>query len=104
MSMMSGYSKEETFSYLGLIAVAQHAYDSGDNVLMLADVTSRGFTIAEITNELFKAGKIREELYHNDLSALSKIINVDDKQEVIIDQVLNCDSSANADRVAYPIF
>ncbi|WP_225182170.1 hypothetical protein [Pectobacterium aroidearum] len=103
MSIVSGYTKEETFSYVGLISLAQHAYDSGNNVIMLADVASRGLAIAKITNELFKAGKIREELYINDISALSKIINIDDKQEETILLVLENDPAANADRVANPI-
>ena len=101
--MANGYSKEETFSYIALMSITQHANEAGDNVIELMKASTRGPSIANAINDLYKSGGIRKELFENDINALSSVISIDENQQQWIDKILTSDPAANADKVATPV-
>ncbi|HBR2909553.1 TPA: hypothetical protein L9R01_003873 [Klebsiella pneumoniae] len=103
MLMESDYSKEESLSYLGLIALAQDMISSGKGINDILNVSKRGKCLIEIIGNLHKNGLIRYELYLNDISAIKSITFIEENYGDIIKLVINSDPHANADRVADPI-
>ena len=103
MLMANGYSKEETFSYIALMSITQHANEAGDNVIELMKASTRGPSIANSIHDLYKSGGIRKELFENDINALSSVISIDENQQQWIDKILTSDPAANADKVATPV-
>ncbi|HEN5180794.1 TPA: hypothetical protein U6I94_001225 [Klebsiella pneumoniae] len=103
MLMDSDYSKEESLSYIGLIALAQDMISSGKGINDMLNVSKRGKLLIEIVANLYSNGMIRDELYLNDTSAIKSITFIEENYDDIINLVINSDPHANADRVAYPI-
>lgn len=102
MLMESDYSKEESLSYIGLIALAQDMISSGKGINDMLNVSKRGKLLIEIVANLYKNGMIRDELYLNDTSAIKSITFIEENYDDIINLVINSDPHANADRIAYP--
>lgn len=103
MLMESDYSKEESLSYIGLIALAQDMMSSSKGINDILNVSKRGRSLIEIIGNLHKNGMIRNELYLNDISAIKSITFIEENHNEIINLVINSDPHANADRVANPI-
>ncbi|MDQ9401631.1 hypothetical protein [Serratia marcescens] len=100
MLMDSDYNKEETLSYVGLIALAQNMRTAGDGMVNIMQATGRGAKLAAIIKNLHDYGYIRTELFNNDISAISRLTNLDADHKAMIGVVLGSDPHADADDVA----
>lgn len=100
MLMDGDYNKEETLSYVGLIALAQNMRTSGDGMINIMQANGRGAKLAAIIKNLHDYGYIRTELFNNDISAIASLTNLDANHKVMIGVVLSSDPHADADDVA----
>lgn len=103
MLMDSDYSKEETLSYVGLIAIAQNMRTADDGIINIMQATGRGTKLAAIIKNLHDYGYIRTELFNNDMSVITALINLDANHKDMIGVVLGSDPHADADDVAVNI-
>jgi hypothetical protein len=102
-SLWSGFTKEETFSHIALMSLAQHAKDAGNNAIDLSNISLRALAIAKEINALHSAGKIRADIYKNDINAIISVTTIDSNQVEWIDRVLTSNTQSNADRIALPM-
>ncbi|HIE0439259.1 TPA: hypothetical protein ACXJAC_002633 [Serratia marcescens] len=100
MLMDSDYNKEETLSYVGLIALAQNMRTAGNGMVNIMHAISRGNKLAALVENLRDQGYIRAELFNNDMSAITALINLDADHNAMIGVVLGNDPHADADDVA----
>lgn len=100
MLMDSDYNKEETLSYVGLIALSQNMRTAGDGMINIMQAVGRGTKLAAIIKKLHDYGYIRTELFNNDIPAISKLTNLDADHKAMIGAVLGSDPHADADDVA----
>ncbi|TBR56057.1 hypothetical protein EYS06_00010 [Escherichia albertii] len=103
LSLSNGFSKEETFSHIALMALSQHAKVAGSDVIELSKVSIRAMSIAESLTKLFRKGLIRSEIYKNDLNAIMAVSTINKNQEDWISIVLESNSTSNKDAIALPI-
>ncbi|EHQ1180560.1 hypothetical protein KE955_000591 [Escherichia coli] len=103
LSLSNGFSKEETFSHIALMALSQHAKAAGSDVIELSKVSIRAMSIAESLTKLFRKGLIRSEIYKNDLNAIMAVSTINKNQEDWISIVLESNSTSNKDAIALPI-
>jgi len=103
MSLLGGYTKEETFLYMALISLAQHIKDAGNDATELMSASVRGGSLAKDINSLYASGGIRAAIYQNEMNTLLHLINIDESQEGWVDIVLKGDPAASVDRVTLPI-
>lgn len=103
MSLSNGFSKEETFSHIALMALSQHAKVAGSDAIELSKVSIRAMSIAENLTKLFRKGLIRSEIYKNDLNAIMAVSTINENQEDWISIVLESNSTSNKDTIALPI-
>ncbi|MCX0792096.1 hypothetical protein JDS34_18135 [Escherichia coli] len=103
LSLSNGFSKEETFSHIALMALSQHAKVAGSDAIELSKVSIRAMSIAESLTKLFRKGLIRSEIYKNDLNAIMAVSTINKNQEDWISIVLESNSTSNKDTIALPI-
>lgn len=103
MSLSNGFSKEETFSHIALMALSQHAKVAGSDAIELSKVSIRAMSIAENLTKLFRKDLIRSEIYKNDLNAIMAVSTINENQEDWISIVLESNSTSNKDTIALPI-
>ncbi|WP_219495560.1 hypothetical protein [Proteus terrae] len=98
--LQSGYNKAEVFSYIALMSTAQNINYSNSNILLLTAISSRGVSLAKTIKLLYDSGKIRSEIYANDIAALSGLILINEDTDNWVKRVLYADPRANSGLIA----
>lgn len=103
LSLNQGFSKEETFSHVAMLSLAQHVTRAENDSAELARINASGLSITNNLNRMFKNGLIRAEIYENDFDAIISVSTLNEEQEQCVADMLNNNELSNKDIIALPI-
>lgn len=95
----NGYSPGDAFSYVGVVAVAQH-FDKSHDVETLLVLSKSCATLSLTLKLMDDAGYLSNGVLDDDLSALSGLMNIDNNTNFWVNKILSENEFANTGAVA----